>query len=508
MRGIDSREVNPASDVMRAPDPYGATSPGEFVAAMRALKEWSGLTYRQLQRRAAAVDELLPHSTVAAALSRNTLPREELVTGFVRACGQDEATAAGWLTVRKRIAAGLAAPAADELTSDPGTDEPPPRTAVAEPVEAAAVPVEVGPVAVPVEVVRAVAVPVEEPAADDVPSPGEAVQDVAPPDEPVRERAEVEPAVPSFATGALASTVARRKKDEWVGTHRYDPAVEVPRPAGLRWLVPPIMYRTGWATRVLSAGLVVVLVFVAAAVTVRIIREVRGDDPGASPSTLAEAPEENGPAETGDALDDGAGTVTPPAPTTGGTPTPAPGGVPAQPPAKPPAPKPTTPKPATATGAAANGNAGTFAGVYRIRPAHTGLCVGEGPELYKSSGRTVLGQQNCGSAGPPTILEQVSGSVYRIKLDHPTHGTGCATVDEGAAGDGLLLAGANCGASRKDQQFTLEPVSTPAAGHRIRAVAGSSYCIGVYKGSGDVGVQLIQTRCDGGKHQVFVIEAR
>ncbi|MGW4466114.1 hypothetical protein [Micromonospora sp. NPDC004704] len=500
MRGIDSREVNPASDVMRAPDPYGATSPGEFVNAMRALKEWSGLTYRQLQRRAAAVDELLPHSTIAAALSRNTLPREDLVTGFVRACGQDEATAAGWLTVRKRIAAGLPVPAAVEATPDSGTDEPSPATAVAEPAEVEPVDVE------PVEVSAAVVVPEEEPAADDGPPPGDATEQESTPD-----RAGVEPAVPSFASGTLASTVARRKKDEWVGTHRYDPAVDVPRPAGLRWLVPPIMYRTGWATRVLSAGIVVVLVFVAAAVTVRIIREVGGDDPGAIPSTLAEAPEGDEPAETGDALDDGAGGVTPPAPTTGPTPTPAPGSAPAQPQAKTPTPKPTTPKPAPTTAAApapANGNPGTFAGVYRIRPAHTGLCVGEGPELYKSSGRTVLGQQSCGSAGPPTILERVSGSVYRIKLDHPTHGIGCATVDEGAAGDGLLVAGANCGASRKDQQFTLEPVSTPAAGHRIRSVAGGSYCIGVYNGSDDVGVQLIQTRCDGGKHQVFAIEAR
>lgn len=92
-------------------------------------------------------------------LGRNTLPREELLTGFVRACGQDEATAVAWIAVRKRIAAGIPAP--------------------------------------------------NEPA-------------VAP----------------------------------------NEPAVEVPR-AGLRWLVSPIMYRTGWATRVLSAGLVVLLVFVA-----------------------------------------------------------------------------------------------------------------------------------------------------------------------------------------------------------------------------------------------------
>lgn len=531
MRGSDSREVNPANEVGRAPDPYSATSPGEFVAAMRALKEWSGLTYRQLQRRAEALDELLPHSTVAAALSRNTLPREELVTGFVRACGQDEKTAGGWLGVRKRIAAGLpiptgstAAPApaaagpAPDSDPDTGTDElSDAAVAVTEEGEAEDVPVEEPAADDPAPAVPASAVtgPADEPvdASVDPVAVGtdrdgadrdEAVQDRDQQDSPVRDRVGVEPVVSSFASGALASTVARRKRDEWVGTHRYDPAVEVPRPAGLRWLVPPIMYRTGWATRVLSAGLVVILVLVASAVTVRIIREVRDGDPGVLPSSQAEAPdgEEEG-TETGDALDDGAIDGTPSAPAQGPTPTPAPGSASAQPPAKPAVSKPTTAKPA-----ATNNRSTTFAGVYAIRPAHTSLCIGEGPELYKPSQRTVLGQQSCEQAGPPTILERVSGSTYRIKLDHPTYGIGCATVDGEAAGDGFLLAGANCGASRKDQQFTLEPVTTPAIGHRVRSVAGSGFCIGVYRGSRDVGAQLIQTRCDGGRHQVFVFEAR
>lgn len=466
MREIESREATAAQ---QAPDPHGATSPAEFVAAMRSLKEWSGLTYRQLQRQAAAVDHILPHSTIAAVLGRNTLPREELLNGFVRACGQDEATAVAWIAVRKRIAAGIPAPnepavtpnepAVVETLANPRTDAPPA-------VDAAESPDPV------------------------VPSPADGADPAFAAAEPAVMLAE-SPHL-SFASGTLASTAATRLKDEWVGTHRYDPAVEVPRPAGLRWLVPPIMYRTGWATRVLSAGLVVLLVFVAVAVTVKIIREMRGGDTAVNPTALADLPGDEGTQE-----------VTPSPQPNATTPIPARAGGPTAPPSNPAASKPPTPKPTTA---AAGGDPSTFAGVYRIRPAHTGLCVGEGRQMYTSSTRIVLGQQTCGSAAPPTILERVSGSTYLIKLDHPTNGIGCATVDYGGVGDGLLLAGADCGANRNDQQFTIEPVTAPAAGYRLRAVAGSSYCIGVYNGSTDRGAQLIQTRCDGGKHQVFTFE--
>ena len=328
------------------------------------------------------------------------------------------------------------------------------------------------------------------------------------PDSPLADRTGAEQPVPSFASGTLASAVTKRRKDEWVGTHRYDPAVEVPRPSGLRWLVPPIMYRTGWATRVLSAGLVVILLFVAAAITVRIIRDARDGDTGTGTSVVAD-PTIGAEVEAGDGLAEGTADGTPsPEPAKAATPSPAPGGVPTPPPSKSATPKPTTPKPsATATTAPAGGNPSTLAaGRYRIHPAHTGLCVGEGRELYTSSNRIVLGQQTCASASPPTILDPLGGNRYRITLDHPTYGLGCTTVDERAAGDGLLLAGDNCGADRTDQQFTLEPVTSPAAGYRVRSVAGSSYCIGVYNGSTDLGVQLIQTRCSGGKHQVFTFE--
>ncbi|MGW1493070.1 RICIN domain-containing protein [Streptomyces sp. NPDC002402] len=86
-----------------APDPEQAHSSAEFVASMQALKDWSGLTYRELTARAEAVGDVLPRSTVANMLGRSTVPREELVAAFVRACGCGPGAAETWLRVRKEL---------------------------------------------------------------------------------------------------------------------------------------------------------------------------------------------------------------------------------------------------------------------------------------------------------------------------------------------------------------------------------------------------------------------
>ncbi|MEU5984008.1 hypothetical protein [Streptomyces sp. NPDC047434] len=89
----------------RAPDPRGAGDPAAFVARLQDLKDWSGLTYRELTAHAQALGQVLPRSTVANMLSRATLPREELLTSFVLACGVDPASLESWLVVRKELAA-------------------------------------------------------------------------------------------------------------------------------------------------------------------------------------------------------------------------------------------------------------------------------------------------------------------------------------------------------------------------------------------------------------------
>ncbi|MFI2620028.1 XRE family transcriptional regulator [Streptomyces sp. NPDC018584] len=89
--------------------PERARTPSEFVALLRQVKEASGLTYRQLELRAAERGDLLPRSTVAGALSRSALPKAELVEALVRACEGEERVGA-WLAARDRVASGEAAP--------------------------------------------------------------------------------------------------------------------------------------------------------------------------------------------------------------------------------------------------------------------------------------------------------------------------------------------------------------------------------------------------------------
>ncbi|SEG88974.1 hypothetical protein SAMN05444920_106349 [Nonomuraea solani] len=88
------------------PSPEGATTPTEFVAALRRLKDWSGLSYRQMEKQAERCGLALPRTTISNALDRGRLPSELLVVAFVRACGCDQGEAEEWVRVRRRIAGG------------------------------------------------------------------------------------------------------------------------------------------------------------------------------------------------------------------------------------------------------------------------------------------------------------------------------------------------------------------------------------------------------------------
>lgn len=89
------------------PLPHDVKDSTQFVAEMRRLRQWSDLSYRELERRAGAVGDVLPRATLAGALNRQELPREELVAAFVRACGGDKAAVEAWVGARKRLAVEL-----------------------------------------------------------------------------------------------------------------------------------------------------------------------------------------------------------------------------------------------------------------------------------------------------------------------------------------------------------------------------------------------------------------
>ncbi|WP_190413458.1 helix-turn-helix domain-containing protein [Streptomyces venezuelae] len=102
------------------PDPRGARTPAEFLARLQALKDWSGLTYRELAARAESGGDVLPRSTVANMLARTTLPREELLTAFVRACGATREEEARWRTVRNALAGRAGHGQGDAGPAEPG----------------------------------------------------------------------------------------------------------------------------------------------------------------------------------------------------------------------------------------------------------------------------------------------------------------------------------------------------------------------------------------------------
>ncbi|MEX0168896.1 RICIN domain-containing protein [Streptomyces sp. LMG1-1-1.1] len=112
----------------RAPDPRKARTPAEFLARLQALKDWSGLTYRDLSARAEARGDVLPRSTMANMLARPTLPRDALLTTFVRACGATPEDLETWRTVRGRLARGARQPAGTgerEAAGGPGGSDGP-----------------------------------------------------------------------------------------------------------------------------------------------------------------------------------------------------------------------------------------------------------------------------------------------------------------------------------------------------------------------------------------------
>ncbi|MGW6318140.1 hypothetical protein [Streptomyces sp. NPDC055099] len=78
-----------------------------FVALMKEIKGAAGLSYRQLEERAAGQGDFLPRSTLSDVFARNALPRPELLAAFVRACGDGERLEQ-WLEVRDRIASAPA----------------------------------------------------------------------------------------------------------------------------------------------------------------------------------------------------------------------------------------------------------------------------------------------------------------------------------------------------------------------------------------------------------------
>ncbi|MEY9214769.1 hypothetical protein NI17_018160 [Thermobifida halotolerans] len=87
------------------PDPMAATTPAEFVAAMRLFRRWAGSpSYRQMQQNCGGRCSATSFHT---ALSQKRLPKLPLVEAFITACGGDDAEYRRWATAWRRLELGV-----------------------------------------------------------------------------------------------------------------------------------------------------------------------------------------------------------------------------------------------------------------------------------------------------------------------------------------------------------------------------------------------------------------
>ncbi|WP_179266393.1 ATP-binding protein [Asanoa hainanensis] len=99
------------------------TTAEEFVVLLRRVRDRSGLSYRTIAKRAGAV---LPASTLATMLARQTLPRRELVTAVLTACEVPPSAVRQWIAVWERLAEGAATPAPAPVDAGPVPFQLPP----------------------------------------------------------------------------------------------------------------------------------------------------------------------------------------------------------------------------------------------------------------------------------------------------------------------------------------------------------------------------------------------
>jgi hypothetical protein len=100
----------PKASGLPAPNPARVSTEAEYVEALKRLREWSGMSFRDLQRVTADYARPLKASTMCAALRKATVPPPEFVESLVRAIGLPDADQIVWLKVRTALAEGQPVP--------------------------------------------------------------------------------------------------------------------------------------------------------------------------------------------------------------------------------------------------------------------------------------------------------------------------------------------------------------------------------------------------------------
>ncbi|NUP36611.1 MAG: hypothetical protein HOY76_06200 [Streptomyces sp.] len=447
------------------PDPKAARTAAEFVVAMRQLRSWADLSYRQLERNAEAAGDVLPRATISGALSRDDLPREQLLTAFVRACGGDEETVAVWLAARRRlsIAGPGAASAPDEpvASSAPASDGASVALSEATP-EPDAADATAGHAPTPVPVPAPVPAHAAEtrPGGRTSPDPNERSHEIGPP----AEVTEV------LASGEAPGPGPEKPTSGSAWRRRYLPTLAVGLSAAIGVLVlayGPFSGSDGGGPDARSGA--------------------GSSSSGGGSSKDADAPSDVSDTSKTPDTSDNSETPDTKEPVADDTPTTSPTRDASS----------SKPEP-TATGAASKPRL-PAAGPTRIHPLSApSLCLTEGQERSNSEVREVAAQMPCADVPLPRVsLDAVGDGVYRIQWDNPApgKGLGCLSVDETTPG--ALLTPRTC-TNADNMKFRLEP---SRGGFRMRPVH-SGLCIGIQSPRTE-GAEAIQATCTGGADQAF-----
>ncbi|MFY1632309.1 hypothetical protein ACN27F_03320 [Solwaraspora sp. WMMB335] len=118
-RGANQRQM-PRSQDLPAPDPAEASTPDEYVDALKKLREWSGLSFREVAQRTEHLPKRVAPSTLCAALQRTSLPSRKLVESFLIAADLPSPEQEVWLRVWQRLKDGKSR----ERPSSPQTARP------------------------------------------------------------------------------------------------------------------------------------------------------------------------------------------------------------------------------------------------------------------------------------------------------------------------------------------------------------------------------------------------
>ena len=86
------------------PNPDSIETEIEFGSALQQLKQWSQMSFRQLEERSKdTASGWLPRSSAADMLRRSTLPRADLLWSFTSACGLPREDQERWEAARARL---------------------------------------------------------------------------------------------------------------------------------------------------------------------------------------------------------------------------------------------------------------------------------------------------------------------------------------------------------------------------------------------------------------------